>query len=135
MRPPLERPLDQHPGGVAHIAGDLVDDRAGPGAADRFFQRLDAPQLQRRLAARGDRRHPRVPLFVDQQIECALNLVVEIPFDLPAAEEVAEQARKACEDRHVVLLQDSSAHVMASATRLHSCFSWASCRRPALVSR
>src|SRR5207248_6380575 len=61
---------------------------------------IDAAHLERRRAARIFRPHPRLDLFVDDDLERGTDLIVEIAFDRPPMDEILPEARHAERHRH-----------------------------------
>jgi hypothetical protein len=81
----------------------------------------------------------RTILFLDQQVDVAVDLVGELALDaVPAeeiAEEVAETGSRAFEERHHVPSASRKARAIATEIRPQFGVSALSCRRPAVVSR
>ena len=115
------RSPDQRAYAEAHILTKRVEPRTDPHITDVFFDLFDTTDLQSGCPASVVPRHALRHLFLNEQVDVAVDLIAEVPFDAAAAEEiaheVADEAPHAFEGRHHVPSTGRNARAIATAMR------------------
>ena len=133
------RSPDQRSYAEAHILTKRVEPRTDPHITDVLLDLVDTTDLQSGCPASVVARHALRNLFLNQQVDVAVDLVGELAFDAVPAEEIAHEVADdgphAFEGRHHVPSTGRKARAIATEMRPQFSVSALSCRRPAAVSR
>ena len=96
-----ERPVaPQQTQAEPDVVPQRLETRAAADVPYLCLDRVDSPELQRRRAPRLGRRRTLLQVFIDQQLECRAQLVVEVALDAIAMRDVAPQTSKPGPERH-----------------------------------
>ena len=82
------------------VVPQRLETRAAADVPYLCLDRVDSPELQRRRAPRLGRRRTLLQLFIDQQLECRAQLVVEVALDAIAMRDVLPQTSQPRPERH-----------------------------------
>ena len=90
---------------VTDVPQEPLDPGAGPDVANLFGHAIDITELQAGGPQRRPRRHPPGQVLLDQHAQIAVELLAELPLDVVAAEDTAQEVpapgEQRVDDRHL----------------------------------